>query len=94
MRRCPMKLNVMAFAVTCALVWGLGVFALAWWVIAFDGTGGTVPLLGLMYRGFTFTPKGSVIGLAWALPDGLILGALVAAIYNRISGARTGSAAS
>jgi hypothetical protein len=50
-----MTLNVMAFAVTCALVRGLGVFALA----------------GRAHHR-----------------------ALVAAIYNRISGARTGSAAS
>jgi len=89
-----MKLNVKAFAFTCALVWGLGVFALAWWVIAFDGTGGTVPLLGLMYRGFTFTPMGSVIGLLWALPDGLLLGALVAWLYNRLGAATSRPAAS
>jgi hypothetical protein len=88
-----MKLNVKAFALTCALVWGLGVFCLAWWVILFDGTGGTVPLLGLMYRGFTFTPMGTVIGLLWALPDGFVLGALVAWLYNSFSGARSGSAA-
>ena len=89
-----MKLNVKAFAFTCALVWGLGVFALAWWVIAFDGTGGSVPLLGLMYRGFTFTPMGSVIGLLWALPDGLILGALVAWLYNRLGATTSRPAAS
>ncbi len=82
-----MKLNVKAFAFTCALVWGIGVFALAWWVIVLDGRGGSVPLLGLMYRGFTFTPMGSVVGLLWALPDGFALGALVAWIYNRLSGA-------
>lgn len=89
-----MKLNVKAFALTCALVWGIGVFVLAWWVIALDGTGGSVPLLGLMYRGFKFTPAGSVIGLLWALPDGLVLGALVAWIYNRLSGAPSGSVVS
>ena len=86
-----MKLNVRAFAFTCALVWGFGVFALAWWVIALDGSGGPVPLLGLMYRGFTFSPRGSLIGLLWALPDGFVLGALVAWIYNRLSGATTAS---
>jgi hypothetical protein len=85
-----MKLKVGAFAITCALVWGLGVFALGWWVILLDGTGGAVPLLGLMYRGFTFTPVGTFIGLIWALPDGFVLGALVAWLYNCFSGnART-----
>ena len=88
----------------CARLGVRGCLALAWWVIALDGTGGSVPLpggiarrtggaLGLMYRGFTFTPMGSVIGLLWALPDGLALGALVAWIYNRLSGAASGAAA-
>jgi hypothetical protein len=81
-----MKLNVKAFSLTCGVVWGLGIFVLAWWVIAFDGNGGAVPLLSLAYRGFTFTPIGSVIGLLWAFPDGLVLGALIAWLYNRLSG--------
>jgi hypothetical protein len=32
-----MKLNVKAFALTCGLVWGLGLFILTWWIIAFGG---------------------------------------------------------
>jgi len=88
-----MKLNVKAFALTCAVVWGFGIFVLAWWVIAWDGAGGTVPLLGRMYSGFTFSPLGSVIGFLWAFPDGLVLGALIAWLYNRLSTARPGTAA-
>ena len=81
-----MKLNVKAFSLTCGIVWGLGIFILAWWVIVFDVQGGAVPLLSLHYRGFTFTPVGSVIGLLWAFPDGLVLGALIAWLYNRFTG--------
>jgi hypothetical protein len=80
-----MKLDVKAFALTCALVWGFGVFVLAWWVIVWDGPGGHVPLLSLAYRGFTFTPAGSLVGLLWAFPDGLLLGALIAWLYNRFA---------
>ena len=80
-----MKLNVKAFAVTCGLVWGFGVFALAWWVIVWDGSGGPVPVLGQMYRGFTYTPAGSIIGLIWGLVDGFALGGLVAWLYNKLS---------
>jgi hypothetical protein len=87
-----MKLNVKAFALTCALVWGFGVFVLAWWVIVWDGTSGAVPLLSLAYRGFTFTPGGSFIGLLWAFPDGFVLGALIAWLYNRLSAPRSGAA--
>jgi hypothetical protein len=87
-----MKLNVKAFALTCALVWGFGIFVLAWWVIMLDGPSGAVPLLSLPYRGFTFTPAGSVIGFLWAFPDGFVLGALIAWLYNLLAG--RGSAAS
>ena len=31
-----MKLNVLAFGLACGLIWGLGVFLLPWWVMAFE----------------------------------------------------------
>ncbi|HTO76145.1 MAG TPA: bacteriophage holin [Thermoanaerobaculia bacterium] len=81
-----MRLNVRAFSLACGSVWGLGVFLIPWWGILWDGRSGAVPLLGALYRGFTFTPAGSVIGLLWAFPDGLVVGALFAWLYNRLSG--------
>jgi hypothetical protein len=80
-----MKLNVKAFALTCALVWGLGLFLLTWWIIAFEGATGEVTLIGRLYRGYSISPVGSIVGLAWASIDGLIGGALFAWIYNCIS---------
>ena len=77
-----MKLNVKAFALTCGLLWGLGVCLLTWWIMAFDGPTGEATLLGRVYRGYNITPLGSVIGLAWALADGLIGGAIFAWLYN------------
>ncbi len=77
-----MKLNVLAFALGCGLVWGVGVFCLTWWVIAFEGPTGDLMVLGHIYRGFNISPLGSVIGLVWALFDGFIAGAIVAWIYN------------
>ena len=35
-----MNLNVKAFALTCGLLWGLAVFFLTWWIMAFDGPSG------------------------------------------------------
>jgi len=32
-----MKLNVKAFAIAMALVWGFGVFVGTWWIIVFSG---------------------------------------------------------
>ena len=33
-----MKLNVKAFAIAVALVWGLGIFIGTWWIIFLDGS--------------------------------------------------------
>ena len=81
-----MQLNVKAFALTCALLWGVGVFLLTWWIIAFDGATGEVTWLGRVYRGYAISPTGSVIGLMWALVDGLIGGAIFAWLYNFLVG--------
>jgi len=81
-----MKLNVTAFALACGVCWGLGVFLLTWWVIAFDGVSHDVTPLARVYRGYSLSPVGSLIGLAWALPDGLIGGAVLAWLYNLLAG--------
>ncbi len=80
-----MKLNIKAFAVTFALFWGLGLFLATWWIIAFDGASGQITLIGKVYRGYSISPVGSVIGLAWALFDGLACGAIFAWLYNKLS---------
>jgi hypothetical protein len=83
-----MKLNAKAFAVTCGLVWGLGLFCLTWWIIAFDGSSTAPTLIGKLYRGYTITPLGSFIGLVWAFFDGLAGGAVFAWVYNRLAASR------
>jgi hypothetical protein len=77
-----MKLNVCAFGVACALWWGIGLFVLTWWVIATGGAEGGPSLLERVYIGYTITPLGSVIGLAWGLADGLVGGVIFAWLYN------------
>ncbi len=79
-----MKLNVKAFALTTGLLWGVGLFAMTWWLIAWEGQTGDPTFLGRLYRGYNVSALGSLIGLAWALPDGLIGGALFAWLYNRL----------
>jgi hypothetical protein len=83
-----MKLNVLAFGLACGLVWGLGVFCLAWWVMAFEGVTHDSMVLGHIYRGFNISPLGSVIGLVWGLFDGFFGGLIMAAIYNALVGCR------
>ncbi|WP_455242543.1 bacteriophage holin [Petrachloros mirabilis] len=79
-----MKLNVKAWALTCGLMWGLGLFFLTWWIIAFDGSTGEVTLIGRLYRGYSISPMGSLVGTIWAFFDGLIGGAIFAWLYNRL----------
>lgn len=81
-----MRLNVKAFALTCALIWGIGLFVLTWWVIGFDGSTGEVPFIAHVYRGYSISPLGSVIGLAWGFVDALIGGAIFAWLYNWLCG--------
>jgi hypothetical protein len=81
-----MKLNVKAFALTCGLVFGFGLFFLTWWIIVFDGATGEATFIGRVYRGYTVSPAGSVIGLCWAFVDWLIGGAIFAWLYNLITG--------
>lgn len=83
-----MKLNIKSFALACGILWGLGVFMLTWWIIAFDGVTREPTIIGLVYRGFNISPAGSFIGLMWAFVDGLIGGALFAWLYNTVTGRR------
>jgi hypothetical protein len=53
--------------------------------MAFDGATGDPTLIGRLYRGYTVSPVGSVIGFAWAFADGLVGGVLFSAIYNMIA---------
>jgi hypothetical protein len=82
--RSPMRLNIKAFSLTCAIFWSLSLFIMTWWLIAFKATG-EMKLLGEFYRGFTLTPLGSVIGTVWAFFDALIGGAIFAWVYNKLA---------
>ncbi len=84
-----MKLNVKAFALTCGLIWGLGLFLLTWCLIVSEGATGEITFIGRFYRGYNISPVGSFIGLVWAFLDGAIGGAIFAWLYNFIA-ARTG----
>ena len=79
-----MKLDVKALALSCGLIWGLGLFLVTWWVILLDGASGEVTWLGHVYRGYSISPVGSVIGGAWGFVDGAIGGAILAMVYNKL----------
>jgi len=84
-----MKLNVKAFALACGLFWGVGLFLITWWIIAFDGATGEAVWLSRVYRGYNLSLAGSFIGLVWAFVDGLICGAIFSLLYNLLAGKST-----
>ncbi|MGC9324687.1 MAG: bacteriophage holin [Desulfomonilia bacterium] len=77
-----MKLNIRAFALSCGLVWGVGLFVLTWWIIMLGGIGTEIFPLTYIYPGYYITPVGSLVGMVWAFIDGLIGGAVFAWLYN------------
>ena len=77
-----MKLNINAFALTCGILGGVGLFLLTWWLILTDGATGEKTLIGRIYLGYCISPLGSIVGLLWAFVDGLICGAILAWLYN------------
>ncbi len=80
-----MKLDVKAMGITGSVFWAFAVLGVTWWIIAFGGSTGEQTMLGRIYRGYTISPTGSLIGFLWALPDGFICGALLAWMYNRFA---------
>lgn len=81
-----MKLNVKAFAFTLALIMGVGLFLITWWVILFTGSTGENTVISVVYRGYNISAVGSLIGLAWGLVDGFIGGLIFAWLYNKFVG--------
>ena len=83
-----MKLNVRALALTCGILWGLGLFLATLWMILFDGASGEITFIGRVYRGYSISMTGSLFGLLWGFVDGLIGGAIFAWVYNLFVGRR------
>jgi hypothetical protein len=69
-----MKLNSKAFTLACGLLWGFGMFFLTWWIVAFDGASSDPTFISKLYRGYSVTPMGSLIGFGWGFLDGSLGG--------------------
>ena len=82
-----MKLNIKAFALTCAILWAFSVLLIAWWPIWIGQvpSPGAITTIKLIYIGFNYTYVGGLIGFCWGFVDGLIGGAIFAWLYNWLS---------
>jgi hypothetical protein len=80
-----MKLSAKGLGLSLGILWGLSVFLSTLWIM-WRGGGATLHKLSQFYLGYSVTLGGAIIGLVWGFIDGLILGALIAILYNVFQG--------
>jgi len=80
-----MKLNIKAFALACAILWGLSVLVLGLLARWFGIGLAWIDPISSLYRGFSVVYLGILIGTIWAFVDGLICGAIFAWLYNKLT---------
>jgi hypothetical protein len=83
-----MRLDVKAFAITAAVIWGAGLFLATWWMMISQGATGEATLIGKLYPGYSVSPLGSLIGLLWAVPAGAHGGGACGWLNNRLLGSK------
>ena len=80
-----MRLNIKALSLAAGIIWGACIFLMTWWIILFEGASGDATFIAYVYRGYSISTIGSIIGLIWGFVDGLVCGALFAWLYNRLA---------
>ena len=83
------KLNIKALALTSGIIMGAGLFFITWWIILFEGPSADPIWIGRIYRGYTVTPPGSIIGLIWGFCDWFIGGLVFGWLYNLLAKAKS-----
>lgn len=82
-----MKLRPLALGIALGAVWGGSLF-ITTWLSYYTGYGKLFleVLAGSIYPGYSISPAGSFIGLAFGFLDGLVSAAIIGWIYNKIAG--------
>lgn len=79
------KLSVRAFALTCGIVWGLGLLLVVLLAMLSDGYGEAfLGVVASIYLGVAVSAKGALLALLWGFVDGFVCGAIFAWLYNRL----------
>lgn len=87
------RFNVWALGLTSGIIVGAGLFFITWWIMLFEGAQAGPVFISRIYRGYSVTPLGSVIGLIWGFCDWFIGGVIFAWLYNLIAGTKKQPAA-
>jgi hypothetical protein len=91
-RQAVARIRTNALAAVCALIGGLGLFAMTVWLLIKGGphVGKNLQLLSNYFIGYTVTWGGSVVGLFYGALCGGAIGWAVGTIYNSIVSMREG----
>lgn len=89
-RQAVARLQAGVLALVCALIGGVGLFAVTAWLLIKGGphVGAHLQLLGHYFIGYSVTWKGSVVGFFYGALTGGIVGWTIATVYNRVVGIR------
>lgn len=80
------SLNVKALSLAMGIWWGVGMFIVAVVSMLTGGMGGAfIEMVSSAYLGYAATWPGAFIGLIWGFVDGLICGAILGWLYNRLN---------
>ena len=80
-----MKFNIKSFGLTCGIIWGLTILLSTFWMLITQASGKTFGKLSKFYLGYSVSWGGAFIGMLWGFVDGLIIGAIFAWLYNKLS---------
>jgi len=85
-----MRIQAGVLAMVCAVIGGVGLFAMTVWLLIKDGPGAGphLQLLGHYFIGYSVTWGGSILGLIYGAVTGGIVGWIIGAIYNLVVGIR------
>ena len=71
-----------AFGLACGLVTGLALFLLTNYIVLLHHGGETLVKFEQVYRGYSMTFGGSLLGLIYGFVTGYIIGWVIALFYN------------
>jgi hypothetical protein len=83
MEVCKLKIDVKAFAIASSIIAVLAFFDVVWWIVAPKKHGHGYWISGLHYKKW-ISPKGSILGLAWGILEGVVICAMFAKLYNAL----------
>ena len=84
------RIKADALALVCALIGGVGLFAMTAWLVIKDGpqAGQHLQLLSNYFVGYSVTWPGALVGLGYGAITGGVAGWIIGRMYNGIVNAR------